>query len=145
MDLSFNLVIEAERSDWQSSLKKEKRGPVVSKHAKKNPESGITVQVPARLLTDIANDSARLVRDRHNEDPSTRPGRDIPAPDPVQPSRQANHVSANPYGTSISLWISKALVIGLSEVKSVLGISLRGSMGDVGYVLRSDVSCIMSS
>lgn len=52
-------------------------------------------------LTGIAIYSVQLVRDRHNEDPSTRSDRDILAPDPELLSKQVNRASANQYGTSI--------------------------------------------
>lgn len=59
-------------------------------------------------LTGIAIYLVQLLRDRRNGDPSTRLDRDIPVPGPEPLSKQANHASANPYGTSKSLWVSEA-------------------------------------
>ena len=67
------------------------------------------MHVRTHSLTGIAIYSVQLLRDRHNEDPSTTPDRDIPAPDPELPSKQVNHASANRFETSISPWVLEAL------------------------------------
>lgn len=91
-DFGFNFVIEAERSDWQSSLCKI--------DSAKRPSSYSSLFCAA-YPTGIAIYSVPPSRDRHNEGPSTTQGTNNQASGPGRLSRRANRAGAGQFGANI--------------------------------------------
>ena len=91
-DVEFNLVIEEERSDWQSSLCKLHEYALALIWRYKSCKEA--------RLTDTAIYSVQLSRDIHNEDPSTTQDIKPQASDQGQLSKQASHADADLSETS---------------------------------------------
>lgn len=81
-------MIEAERSDWQSSLGND------------GYQKEVWANRCAVQLTDTAICSGPPLRDKRNVDPSTRLDKDIPVSNPKQLLMLESHEDADPFETN---------------------------------------------